>query len=263
MDLGLNGKVALVTASSQGLGRAVALGLAREGARLSICSRDEAAINAVADEIRGFGGEVLAQVADLTSPEEINRLVDSTVEQFGGINVLVTNAGGPPGGTFDRFQDDAAWDAAYNLTLMSAVRLIRATLPSMRSRGGGSIITMTSSSVKQPIPNLLLSNVFRAGVAALAKSLADDLAKEGIRVNNLVPGRISTQRIAQLDQGNAEREGVDISVIRQRSLAAIPMGRLGEPDEFADMAVFLASERASYITGSTFQVDGGQMRSLW
>lgn len=263
MDLGLNGKVALVTASSQGLGRAVALGLAREGARLSICSRDEAAINAVADEIRGFGGEVLAQVADLTSPEEINRLVDSTVEQFGGIDVLVTNAGGPPGGTFDRFQDDAAWDAAYNLTLMSAVRLIRATLPSMRSRGGGSIITMTSSSVKQPIPNLLLSNVFRAGVAALAKSLADDLAKEGIRVNNLVPGRISTQRIAQLDQGNAEREGVDISVIRQRSLAAIPMGRLGEPDEFADMAVFLASERASYITGSTFQVDGGQMRSLW
>lgn len=262
MDLGLTDKVALVTASSSGLGRGVALAFAREGARVVMCSRDEHAIEEAAGEARGYGGEVLALRADLTNPDDITRLVDQTVDHFGGIDVLVTNAGGPPAGTFDRFDDDD-WQAAFELTLMSAVRLIRAALPSMKSRGGGTIIAMTSSSIKQPIPNLLLSNVMRAGVAGLAKTLADEVAGDNIRVNTIVPGRIATQRIEQLDQANAERQGVDVELIREQQLRSIPMQRYGEVEEFADAAVFLASRNASYITGATLQIDGGLIRSLW
>lgn len=262
MNLGLTGKVALVPAASQGLGRAVALAFAREGARVSICSRDAVAINEVAGLIRAQGGEVLAQVADVTKPDDIARLVHGTVDHFGGIDVLVTNAGGPPAGGFDRFSD-ADWQAAFELTLMSVVRLIRETLPAMRARGGGRIVCMTSSSIKQPIPNLLLSNVMRAGVAGLAKTLADELAGENIRVNTIVPGRIATARVAHLDRVNAERQGVDVAVIEEREASRIPMRRYGEADEFADGVVFLASDRASYITGATLQVDGGLIRSLW
>ncbi len=262
MDLGLRGKVALVPAASQGLGRAVALAFAREGARLAICSRRLDAIEATAEEVRWLGAEVLALAADLMRAEDIANLVQRTVERFSGVDILVTNAGGPPAGRFDDF-DDAAWQAGYELTLLSAIRLIRAALPSMRQRGGGVIITMTSSSIKQPIPNLILSNVFRAGVAALAKTLADELAPDNIRVNNVVPGRIATERIAQLDQANAARLGVDVETVRQSMLAQIPLRRYGEPEEFADAVVFLASERASYITGATLQVDGGMIRSLW
>jgi len=262
MDLGLRGKVALVPASSQGLGKAVALAFAREGARLAICSRRLDAIEATAEEARRLGAEVLALAADLTRAEDIANLVQRTVERFGGVDILITNAGGPPAGRFDDF-DDAAWQAGYELTLLSAIRLIRAALPSMRQRGGGVIITMTSSSIKQPISNLILSNVFRAGVAALAKTLADELAPDNIRVNNVVPGRIATERVAQLDQANAARLGVDVETVRQSMLAQIPLRRYGEPEEFADAVVFLASERASYITGATLQVDGGMIRSLW
>ena len=262
MDLGLRGKVALVPASSQGLGKAVALAFAREGARLAICSRRLDAIEATAEEARQLGAEVLALAADLTRAEDIANLVQRTVERFGGVDILVTNAGGPPAGRFDDF-DDAAWQAGYELTLLSAIRLIRAALPSMRQRGGGVIITMTSSSIKQPISNLILSNVFRAGVAALAKTLADELAPDNIRVNNVVPGRIATERVAQLDQANAARLGVDVETVRQSMLAQIPLRRYGEPEEFADAVVFLASDRASYITGATLQVDGGMIRSLW
>ena len=262
MDLGLRGKVALVPASSSGLGRAVALVLADEGARLVICSRDAAAIEAVAAEVRQRGAEVLAMTADVSRAPEIERLVRATVERYGGIDVLVTNAGGPPAGTFDRFSDDE-WQAAFELTLMSAVRLIRASLPSMRARGGGTIVCMSSSSIKQPIPNLLLSNVMRAGVAGLAKTLADEVADDHIRVNTIVPGRIATPRVEHLDRVNAERAGVDVAVVEQREAARIPLRRYGSPEEFADAVAFLASERASYITGATVQVDGGMIRSLW
>src|SRR5690606_3889765 len=208
------------------------------------------------------GADVLALEADVTRPEDIERLFSAAVERFGGVDVLVTNAGGPPAGTFDRFDDDD-WQRAFELTLMSAVRLIRRAIPEMRARGGGSIVVMTSSSIKQPIPNLLLSNVMRAGVAALAKTLADELAGDNIRVNTLVPGRIATQRIEELDRANAERQGVDVETVTRQQLASIPMGRYGDPAEFAAGAVFLAADAASYITGATLQVDGGMIRSLW
>ncbi len=262
MNLELAGKVAIVPASSHGLGRAVALAFGREGATVVMCSRDQAAIEDAASEVRGTGADVLAVTADVTKPEQIDALISAAVARFGGVDVLVTNAGGPPAGTFDRFSD-ADWQSAFDLTLMSAVRMVRGVLPSMKSRGGGSIVAMTSSSIKQPIPNLLLSNVMRSGVAAMVKTLADEVAGDNIRVNTVVPGRIATQRIAQLDRANAERQGVDEETMRNRSLAQIPMSRYGEAEEFADMVVFLASARASYITGATFQIDGGMIRSLW
>ncbi|MGA7672278.1 MAG: SDR family NAD(P)-dependent oxidoreductase, partial [Nitrolancea sp.] len=215
MDLQLQGKVAIVPASSSGLGRAVALSFGREGARVVMCSRDQAAIDEAADEVRGTGAEVLAVTADVTKPDEIESLISAAAGRFGGVDILVTNAGGPPAGTFDRFDDDA-WQAAFNLTLMSSVRLIRGVLPLMRSGGGGSIVAMTSSSIKQPIPNLLLSNVMRSGVAAMIKTLADEVAGDNIRVNTVVPGRIATPRIAQLDQANAEKLGVDVATMRDR-----------------------------------------------
>jgi 3-oxoacyl-[acyl-carrier protein] reductase len=227
-----------------------------------MCSRDQARIEAAAADVRDQGVEVLALEADVTRPDDVERLISAAVERFGGIDVLVTNAGGPPAGTFDRF-DDEDWQRAFDLTLMSSVRLIRRTIPVMRERGGGAIVAMTSSSIKQPIPNLLLSNVMRAGVAALAKTLADELAGDNIRVNTLVPGRIATQRIEQLDRANAERQGVDIETVTRQQLGNIPMGRYGDVDEFAAGAVFLASAAAGYITGATLQVDGGMIRSLW
>lgn len=262
MDTGLKGKVAVVTAASAGLGKAVATAFADEGANVVMCSRSQERIEAAAADVRDRGVDVLALEADVTKPEDIERLFSAAVERFGGVDVLVTNAGGPPAGTFDRFDDDD-WQRAFELTLMSAVRLIRRAIPEMRARGGGSIVVMTSSSIKQPIPNLLLSNVMRAGVAALAKTLADELSGDNIRVNTLVPGRIATQRIEELDRANAERQGVDVETITRQQLANIPMGRYGDPAEFAAGAVFLASAAASYITGATLQVDGGMIRSLW
>jgi 3-oxoacyl-[acyl-carrier protein] reductase len=228
-----------------------------------MCSRDQAAIDAAADEARKGGADVLALACDLSDPADIEKLVKTALDRFGRIDVLVTNAGGPPAGGFDRFGDDAPWQTAFNLTLMSAVRLIRAVLPAMRQQGGGAIVAMTSSSVKEPIPNLILSNVMRAGVTALVKTLAEELAPEHIRVNSVIPGRIATQRIEQLDKANAERQGVPVEEVRQQSIARIPFGRLGEPEEFANAVVFLGSEAASFITGAALQVDGGQIRTLW
>jgi 3-oxoacyl-[acyl-carrier protein] reductase len=262
MDLELAGKVALVPASSSGLGRAVALAFAREGASVAMCSRRQGAIDEVAEEARRHGVEVLALEADLSKKGDIERLVQATLDRFGGVDVLVTNAGGPPPGTFDTFEDDA-WQAAFELTMLSALRLIRLCLPSMRERGGGSIVSMSSSSIKQPIPNLLLSNSLRAGLQGALKTMADELAGENIRINTVIPGRIRTPRIEQLDRANAERAGIDVETITQRSTSAIPMGRYGEPEEFAEAVVFIASERASYMTGGVLQVDGGAVRSLY
>jgi 3-oxoacyl-[acyl-carrier protein] reductase len=258
MDLGLKGKVAMVAAASQGLGFAIAKALAEEGASVSIAARKRETIDAAAAKI---GGEVLASEADVSKPATIEAWHRATVERFGGVDMLVTNSGGPPAGPASSF-DDAAWQSAVELLLLSAVRTVRIVLPSLEARGGGSILMLTSSSIKNPIPNLGLSNVIRPAVSALVKTFADEFAAKKVRVNQLVPGRIATERIAYLDDANAKKLGITIEEQRKRSLAAIPMGRYGETIEFARAAAFLLSPAASYITGATLQVDGGAVRSI-
>jgi 3-oxoacyl-[acyl-carrier protein] reductase len=262
MDLGLKGKVAMVAAASQGLGFAIARALASEGARVSIAARNHTTVAAAAIRIEeATGAQAIATVADVNSAAAIEAWHRNTVEKFGGVDILITNSGGPPAGTASGF-DDAAWQGAFELLLMSVVRTVRVVLPSLAARGGGSILMLTSSSVKNQIPNLGLSNVIRPAVAALAKAYADEFAVKGIRVNQLVPGRISTERLAYLDDATAKRLGITVEEQRQRSVAAIPMGRYGEPEEFARAAAFLVSDAASYITGATLQVDGGAIRSV-
>lgn len=265
MDLGLKGQTAIVAAASKGLGRAVALGLAREGCNVTIFSRDEGNIRAAADEIRAAGGgDVLALVADVTRAADIDRVVKATLDRFGEINVLYVNAGGPPPGLFEELSDEQ-WQQAFELNLLSAVRLTRATLPALRAAGGGSIIYSTSITVKQPgyVPRLILSNSIRSGVTAMAKTLADELARDNIRVNSVAPGRIWTERVQQLDEARAAREGRDVEDVRREQEATIPLGRYGQPEEFANAVVFLASRAASYITGVTLLVDGGVYRGLF
>ena len=262
MELGLKGKVAMVAGASRGLGFAVARGLAAEGALVSLASRNEAAIQDAAAQIeKETAAKALPAAVDVRAAEQIAGWTRATVERFGGVDLLFTNSGGPPAGGFGAF-DDAAWQGAFELLLLSAVRMIRAALPSMRARGGGSILLSTSSSVKEPIPNLTLSNVMRGSVSALAKTLSRELAGDRIRVNHLIPGRIATDRLRELDQIGAQRAGISVEEQQQRMLAAIPMGRYGEPDEFARAAVFLLSGAASYMTGATVQVDGGAIRGV-
>jgi 3-oxoacyl-[acyl-carrier protein] reductase len=258
MDLGLNGKVAMVAAASQGLGYAIATVLAQEGAKVSIAARKQETISAAAARI---GGDVLACEADVSSPHAIRAWYDATLDRFGGVDILVTNSGGPPAGPASGF-DDTAWLNAFELLVLSVIRTIRVVLPSMEARGGGSILMLTSSSVKNPIPNLGLSNVIRPSVSSLAKSLADEFAPRKIRVNQLVPGRIATERLTYLDEANAKRAGITLEEQRKRSAGAIPMGRYGTPEEFARAAAFLLSDAASYITGATLQVDGGAIRTI-
>jgi 3-oxoacyl-[acyl-carrier protein] reductase len=261
MDLGLAGRVAIVAASSKGIGKAVAAGLAAEGARVAMFSRDQTSIDAAADEIRAVtSAELLPLTADVTNPEDIQRVVDQTLAKWGQIDILFNNAGGPPAGQFDMF-DDAAWQRAFELNLLSIVRLYRAVLPSMKERGWGRLLTLASSSVKQPIEGLILSNGVRPGVVGLSKSLSNEIAKEGITVNVIAPGRIATERLNHTDAANAERLGKTVEEVRAASVAAIPMGRLGTPQELANVAVFLCSEKASYVTGQVIVVDGGAVKS--
>ncbi len=262
MDLGLEGRVAIVAASSRGLGKACALELAREGAKVVLCARDGVQLAAAASEIRAAtGSEVLPIETDLTEAAQIQRLVDETLRRFGRIDVLVTNNGGPPAGYFDDL-DDEAWQKAHQLTLMSAVRLVRAVLPEMRTRQWGRIINITSVSVKQPIDNLLLSNVYRPGVVGLAKTLSTQLAGEGITINNVAPGYTRTDRVEELFQAQASEQGKTIEEIMAAMTESYPMKRMGAPEELAALVTFLASERASYITGTTIQVDGGYVKGI-
>jgi 3-oxoacyl-[acyl-carrier protein] reductase len=258
MDLGLTGKVAMVAGASKGLGYAVAEALAREGARVSIVSRDEAAIKNAASRI---GGDVFAQAADVKSADGIQRWARSTEEKFGGIDLLFTNSGGPPAGPAISF-DDAAWQEAADLLLFSALRMVRAAVPSMQKRGGGAILVSTSSSVKEPIQNLGLSTVLRASVSALAKTLAIELAPSRIRVNQIIPGRIDTDRVRHLDEVNAKKQGISADDAKKRAIATIPLGRYGQTEEFGRVAAFLLSDAAAYMTGATVQVDGGLIKSV-
>jgi len=262
MNLGLKGKRALVLAASRGLGYACARGLAQEGCHLVICSRDEARIQAAAEQIRkDTGARVEALVADVSNAAEAERLVGASVAAYGGLEVLVHNAGGPPAGGFSTV-NEAQWKQAFEQNLMSFVRIVTAAVPEMKKAGYGRVLTIASSSIKQPIPNLVLSNAFRAGVWGLAKTMSQELASHGILVNVIAPGRIATERIDELDQANAARTGKPIEDVKKASVASIPMGRLGNPEEFANLVVFLASERASYISGQGMFVDGAAGTAL-
>jgi len=261
MDLGLKGKVAMVAGASRGLGFAVADALAREGARVSMSSANASSIEAAGQRLSGGGAEVLAVPVDVRNAAQIDGWAKQTTDRFGGIDLLFANAGGPPAGAALSF-DDAAWQNAIDLLLFSTLRLIRAVTPSMKQRGGGAILVTTSSSVKEPIANLGLSTVIRASVSALSKTLAIDLAPDRIRVNQIIPGRIDTDRVRQLDEIAGKKQGVPTEQARARSIAAIPAGRYGEPEEYGRVAAFLLSNGASYMTGATVQVDGGLIRSM-
>lgn len=262
MDLGLRGKVALVAAASKGLGRAVAHELAAEGASLAICSRDAAAIAATGRDIaEATGAEVLSQAADVTQPAAIAAFVQAALARFGRIDILVTNGGGPPPGRFESL-DAVAWQAAAQLTLFAPVEFARHVLPGMKARGWGRILNITSIAVKQPVENLMLSNSLRAAVTGWARTLASEVAPQGVTVNNLMPGYTSTERVDELARAVATRDGITSEQATARWEREIPMGRLGTPREFAALAAFLASERASYITGTSIPVDGGWIKAL-
>lgn len=262
MDLGLKDKVMMVAASSSGLGFAIARNLAREGARLSIASRNVKHIENAATEIRKETDvEVFPSVMDVTDPFTIETWAKNTLQKYGRIDGLVVNAGGPPAGRFDDL-DDSKWAAGFELTMMGTVRMIRQVLPQMRRQKSGSILTVTSVSIKEPIDNLLLSNVMRSGVSSLLKSLSFDLAKQGIRINNLVPGLFGTERLKDLDLINSREWRMTVEEVQSINFSNIPMGRYGDPDEFGKAATFLLSDAASYVTGETFFVDGGRTRSV-
>lgn len=262
MDLGLDGKVALVAAASRGLGKATAMELSKEGAHVAIAARGRSSLQATAEEIRRSAkGQVMPVRADVSVVSDIEALVEAVTSEFGHIDILVNNAGGPrPGGFTDMSDED--WLGAVNLNLMSAIRLTRLVLPSMRRRRWGRIVNITSVWVKQPIPSLILSNTARAGVVAMAKTLAGQVAAEGITINNVCPGYILTDRARDLARSDAKTHSRTVEGIMAEWESSIPAHRLGRPEELADLIAFLASERAAYITGATIQLDGGLVQSL-
>jgi 3-oxoacyl-[acyl-carrier protein] reductase len=259
VDLQLTGKIALVVASSKGLGKAIAGQLAREGCDVMLTSRNAEQLDIARRELLpGAKGRVECCPCDITRIDEICSLVAVTRERLGPIDILINNAGGPPGGGFEQV-DDAAWQAAFELNLLSYVRLIREVLPDLKLKGGR-IINVTSSSIKQPIPGLILSNAFRMGILGLAKSLANELAPYNILVNTVAPGRIATDRTAFLDQLKADKLGISKKQVVAESLQNIPLKRYGETEEFARVVCFLASGASSYVTGSTLMIDGGMVK---
>jgi 3-oxoacyl-[acyl-carrier protein] reductase len=262
MSLGLNDKVALVTAASRGLGKAIALRLAQEGARVAICARGEEQLDETAAEIESqTNSPVIPIQADVADPKAAETLVDATIRHLGRLDILVVNAGGPPPGQFlDLTPED--WETAIRLTLMSAVRLFYAAVPVMKDQGTGSILAITSITVKQPLPNLVLSNSLRLSIIGLIKTLADEMAPYGIRINGICPGWTRTDRVDQLLQDRAERRVTTPEEEAAKIAIDIPMGRMGTPEEFARAAAFLVSPAASYITGVSLLVDGGMYRGV-
>jgi 3-oxoacyl-[acyl-carrier protein] reductase len=262
MDLGLRGKVAIVAAASRGLGRAIAEEIGAEGAAVVMCARGKEVLAEAARAVREKGGgEVLDIPADVSQPDDVDRLVRAAIDRFGRVDILVTNAGGPPSGPFESLTPEK-WNDAIHLTLLSTVNLCRAVLPGMKQRKWGRIINVTSIAVKQPVDGLMLSNSLRAAVTGFARTLANEVARDGITVNNILPGYTRTERVESLARAASERDGTPIEESLRKWENEIPMRRLGEPGEFAAIAAFLASERASYITGTSITVDGGWTKSL-
>ena len=263
MDLELRDKVACVVGASSGLGLAVAHLLAAEGARVAIVARRPDPLKAAAERIhQGTGAEVLSITADVTLPIACQRAVDATAAHFGGLDILIANAGGPPSGAFTVLRD-GQWQQAGNLNLMSSVRLARAAIPHLKQRGGGRIIVIASLSARQPLPNLILSNSIRAGVLGLTKSLANELAPFNILVNAVCPGWTQTERVQYLVDDRARRQNMTAEQAAAAIVSDIPLRRMAQPEEFAAPVVFLASARASFITGIALQIDGGQIRSTF
>ena len=262
MKMGLTGKLALVSAGSRGIGKAIAMGLQREGACVVICARNPEQLERARQEIESVNGRsVVALTADLSQAEQISTLVDSIEEQCGCIHILVNNAGGPPGGRHDEMTEEQ-WQQAFELTLQSAVRLTNRILPGMKEQGWGRVINISSFAVKQPLDNMLLSNSIRLAALGWAKTLANEVASHGILVNTVCPGWTATNRVSQLLSARAEAMGTVMENLVQGISQQIPMGRMGEPEEIANLAVFLASEAASYMTGTVIPVDGGITQSF-
>jgi 3-oxoacyl-[acyl-carrier protein] reductase len=266
MDLGLQGRVAIVCAASQGLGKAAAMGFAREGAHVVVCSRDRKRITAAAKEITSAAEDgairVLPIVADVTKPADIKRLVATTIREFGRIDVLVTNAAGPPVAEFPEL-DDKTWERGIQLTLMSTVRCIRAVLPYMRKQHWGRVIAITSIAAKQPLDDIVISSTLRPGILGLAKVLANRFGRDGVLVNCVTPGFIMTSRQEEITAARAAKSGMTPEEYIREFSKAVPVGRYGKPDELASMIVFLGSERASYVNGATIAVDGGLAKGLF
>ncbi len=262
MDLGLKDKIVMVAAGSKGLGYGIAEACAKNGATVAIGSRNPDNVAAAAGKLSAYGGTIHQATLDARSTSAIDKWTAEVLGEFGRIDGLVVNAGGPPAGKFDDFTDQD-WADAFELTLMSAVRMMRAVLPTMRQQKSGAILTVTSLSIKEPLESILLSNVMRSGVVSLVKSLSKDVASQGIRVNNLVPGNIFTDRIISLNQHRAEKQNISPKQVAAAAQAAIPMGRYGKIEEFGAAGAFLLSDAASYISGSTLVVDGALSKTVW
>ncbi len=261
VDLKIKGKTALVAASSKGLGKAIASALAEEGANIMLSGRHETSLKDSAQELDALGsGSVSYQVCDLANAEDIQALVRKTAETCGAIDMLVNNVGGPKGGGLLELTDED-WTSSFELHLLSYIRLIRESLPYLK-KGGGRIINIASSSVKQPIPGLLLSNTFRMGIVGLTKTLAEELADDRILINTLAPGRIATDRVAELDRQKAEKTGLSQDEVKEDYEKQIPLGFYGQPEDFAQYASFLLSGRNTYMTGQTLLVDGGMVKAI-
>ena len=254
----------MVNAASRGLGRGIAEALAGEGVRLVISARNQAAVQQTAAEIISkFGAEVVPLAADVSKDAAADLLVGAAIERFGQLDILVNNSGGPPGGYFDDF-DDSAWQTAFELLLLNVVRMVRAALPHLRSSDHGRIVNVASTSVRQPIKGLILSNSLRAGVVALAKTISDELAPDHITVNTVLPGRILTDRLRELYVLRAREAGIPVDDLARAEVAKeIPLGRVGEAHEMASLVAFLCSDAAAYITGQFIAVDGGQVRGIF
>ncbi len=263
MEIALQNKIALVTAASKGLGFSVARELLREGARVMLSSSNQANLQAASEKLKEEGlSEHATHVADLSDTKQIENLISATLKKFDGIDLLFTNCGGPPAGASLELTDDQ-WHAAFETVFLSVVRLCRLCVPEMRKRGGGAILTLTSSTVKQPIENLTVSNALRPAIVGFCKTLSKEVATENIRVNVIAPGRILTARTQELDEAFAARTNKSIDEVRRESEEEIPMKRLGDVDEFASTAAFLLSGKASYITGQILLVDGGRVEGIW